>query len=408
MSTALLRLTVQAGDHRAVDLVLPAAPPLGALLPTIVDLAGAPHGAWHLTCLDGRRLDDSISLRANMIDDGDLLSLIPESVAPLPCRAPDAFELTATLAASPQGDPLVSRMTFCWAIVLSAVLICARGGSPIAAAVAALCCAFAIVAAGRTLPLLFSSIAIVLGAATGFLAVPSPPSAPNVLLAATAAALVSWIVMRLYPQNLTIGTTAVSFGMPIALTAGVATVHPLPLHALGAGLGAVAWTVLTLAPRSAVSIAGLTADTAEQPRVARTHQLLVGLVLGSAGAVVVGTGVMVVDHRHHAAILASGLLLAAALGLRSNVFARRILRRSVAGCGLVSATVTFAATAQAFPMHSSSLALVLLGGGPLMLRAGMPSTTANRVLARLDVVVSVLVLPIMLGITGAYAMVRGQ
>lgn len=411
MSGSQVRLSVQAADDRTVDLVLPAAPPVAELLPVLVDMVGVMPGPWHLQRLDGRRLDASISLRGNMIGDGDLLILGDEEPPPPPHRPPDPFALTAGRSRAPAPGAPPTRWAVGWSVALSAALLCTCGGSPVGAAVAALGCVGSIIALARcaeSLRVVLCSTAIIFGATSGFLAVPSTPSAPNLLLAAAVAALVSWIVLRLNRRTALIGAAAACFCVPVALAAGIATVHPLPLHSLGAGLCAVAWTVLTLTPRLAVAAAGLTADTADPPRVAHTRQLLGGLVAGSAAAVVVGTTVMVVDHRHRAALLALGLLLSAGLLLRSHTPFHPALQTWLFACGLTCATVTFIASASAFPDHVPWLSLAALGSGPLMLRMGAPSSASARVTARLDLVMSVALVPIAWWITGVYAMVRGQ
>ncbi|MGB8404507.1 MAG: type VII secretion integral membrane protein EccD, partial [Mycobacterium sp.] len=258
MSGLMCRLSVQTDAARSVDLVLPATAPVAELLPTIVTLTGAPPepGGWYLSRLGGGRVDESISLCQNMIDDGDLLVLTPGPVPPLSTRPRDAVELTATAAVSPASSSAIPQVVFLWAVVLTAVFAVRDGGAVFGSLIAAVGCVAAAVSAGRSghpISAVLGCAAIALGAAAGSLAVPSAPSAPNVLLAAVAAISVSVVLLRGCPEALPLAAGTVGCCVPIALTAALATARHLPTGALGAAVSTVALTVLSAAPRLALS-----------------------------------------------------------------------------------------------------------------------------------------------------------
>jgi len=407
MSGSLVRVCVTAGQDSTADLVLPTAPAVGELLPSIVRLVGVQPGAWQLWRPDGQRMDDSISLQRNMISDGDLLVLLPTTLPPPPVRRPDAFELTAHHAPASRADTVPGRVVFCWSIALAALLVCAPGGTPAGAVIAAVGCLAAVVAVGRVvgeLPPLLAGAAITFGAVAGFLAVPSPPSAPNVLLAAAVGATVAWMLIRLYPAALTVGTAALGLCIPMALAAAAAVVRPLPWPALGAGLAAAGWTLLTIAPRLSVFGAGLTPDSAEPDRVDRTHRMLTGLVFGASATAFTGAVASAFGAHDGVAGPAFTLLLAASLLIRSITFRHPTLRRCTMGAGLLCATVAFIAAADTFPNWTRWLALGLPAVGLIALRTGIPSAT--RTTARADLATSVVLVPAALWLTGAYQAVQ--
>lgn len=415
MSGSMCRLSVQAGAGGAIDLVLPATPPVAELLPTIVELTGAPSdpGGWRLSRLNGRRVDESISLYQNMIDDGDLLILTSSSVPLLPARPREAAELTATTAASPEASSAIPRLVFLWAVVITALIICWHGGTVSGSLAATAGCVAAAVTAAligrsdRPSALTLGCAAIVFGAAAGFLAVPSQPSAPNALLAAAAAMSASVVLLRICPSALPLAAGTVGCCLPIALTAALATARQLPPGAIGAMLSTVALTVLSAAPRLALWAAGLTSDPPAPKRAARAHRVLTALVLGSAATVALGAGYVAVGHQRGAALVFGWLLTSATL-LRVSSFVDAQRRWALTVSGLCCATTAFATTCLEYPDWTPWLSVAVLVIGIATLRRGAPGAAALRMLAGAEVVTLALLVPSALWVADVYAMVRGK
>lgn len=397
-----------------VDLVLPRTPPVAALLPTVVELVGADPGRWRLSRLGGQCLNESISLQQNMIDDGDLLVLTPAEVPPQPPRQRDVFELSATTSAAPSpGTPsAIPRVVFLWTVVLTAFIACAHGGALSGALGAAFGCLGSLAAvraispADRPASLVLCCAAIIFAAAAGFLTVPSWPSAPNALLAATAASAVAWAVTRLHHRALTLGAATASLCVPVALTTAAATAHPLPPDALGALLSVLALTALSAAPRVAVVATGLLSDLVKPEGVARAHRILTGLVLGSSSAVALGAAVVAIGGLHRCAPILDWLLAAVML-LRVTSYTDTARQWAAAYSGLCCATAAFIASVRSVPPWAPWLSLAALVAGFALLRTGPPTATMQRLMARVEIVTLVLVVPTALWVTDVYAMIRG-
>ena len=200
------------GDPVTVDVALPSGAPVGELLPAIVDLvdgraaprgrgralAAGPRGRW-------RRWTTSLSLADNGVHDGELLILSRgHDAAPGPSDAAEPWH-AAVIACPPDGrlagqpSRRLLRTALCrwprsrWRPAAGSAHATTqpgrRGGGSLR---------------GRgdgdghrvrhgVEPSAFACLA----AATGFLAVPSAPAAPNVFLAAAAALAASLSMMRL-------------------------------------------------------------------------------------------------------------------------------------------------------------------------------------------------------------------
>lgn len=414
MSESLCRLSVQADAGDPVDLALPRTAPVAALLPAIVALTGVEPGTWRLNRTDGHYLDESISLRQNMIDDGDLLILSSEELPPLPHRPFDAFELAATTDVPSTGSPsAIPKIAFVWAVVTACAAACARGGLPGGAVGAALACAGCLAAirptrrADPTTVTVLCCAAIIFGASAGFLAVPSSPSAPNVLLAAVAASAVAWLVIRLHPPALVLGAATVSLCAPLALTAAPAIIRPLPTEALGAVLSTLALTALSFAPRLAVLTAGLTPDRAEVDRTRRAHRTMTGVILGSSVSVALGAALSAIGGHHHGAP-ALGWLLAVAMVLRATGYPDPARQWAVSISGLFCATSAFLCTLRAFPHSGPWLSLAVPAAAFTILHAGAPTAVVHRALARVELAALVAVVPTALWVAGVYSLVRGR
>lgn len=407
MSGSMHRLSVQTDDDRTIDLVLPSGTPVAALLPVIGKAAGSPQGSWYLSRLDGKRVDESVSLGQNMIDNGDLLILTSASPPDQPRRPRSAFEIAATTGAPPERDsPSAMRpLVFVWCVIVATGWLCAQGGSTLGAVISGAGCVGSLIAMSRADTLMWCCSAILFGASSGYLTVPATASAPNTLLAATAACAVACVATRLHPRGLAAGAIAVSMCAPLVVAAAIATLHAVSREAVGALIATLAVTLLSGAPRLAVLVSGLTPDVAQHDSFERAHQVLTGLVIGSVVAAAVGTGFVATGQHPGAPVLC--WLVAVTLLLRAMSYPDLARRWAVLIGGLLCATAAFIDTVHAAPASAPWLAAVVALAGLVALRIPLTNVVVERAISRAEVIAVLLVVPVGLWVTDIYTKVRG-
>ncbi|MDT5044769.1 MAG: hypothetical protein QOG75_622, partial [Mycobacterium sp.] len=261
----LRRLSVYADSIR-VDLALPAAVPIGSLIPPIVEILtgegrydAGPVAIQHQLSLPGNiALDPSKTLAQVGIRDGSILILTGSSTELTAPRFDDAAEAVSVLLAETvrpwtrRAARLIGALEgSCLASVTAAVLLRTMfdtndprrtGSAGVAATVGFLTLLAAVIAcrvfrdrsAGLTLGLLASGFAAI----AGLLAVPGGPGAPNALFA-TAAAATSAAVMRAIGCCAVIFTALACFTTVGAAAALVGAITAVPLQAIGAAVAAI-------------------------------------------------------------------------------------------------------------------------------------------------------------------------
>ncbi|WP_264061333.1 type VII secretion integral membrane protein EccD [Mycobacterium montefiorense] len=281
----LRRVSVHAGTAVA-DLALPCGMPVAALLPPIVDILKA-HGVSDLTGVSyqlsipgAAALDSSMTLVQNGIRDGDVL-VVSRSAAPPPDFRHDdvAQAVSQTLnerTSSPSQIRRVMRLSASLAAgylagigslaLIRNTFIAGAEGHRGATAGIAVSVAFAAAMmsalaqrayrdamAGLTLGLTSTAFA----ATAGFLAVPGAPGLPNVLLAASSAAVTATLTMRVSGCG-EITLTAVScFAAVVAVAAFGGVLTGVPPYVIGAVSAVVSLGLLGVAAPAAVVLAGL-------------------------------------------------------------------------------------------------------------------------------------------------------
>ncbi|MGB2920129.1 MAG: EsaB/YukD family protein, partial [Mycobacterium sp.] len=247
MPDTLCRLVIHVTGRQqpaAVDLVLPADCPVGEMIPSIVDAAVGESVTmvhpqhWYLTRVGGTRIDTSLSLRENAVEDGDLI-LLGTAAPPAPCRT--------------YGDPgdVVARIA------------AETGGEPTRAAV-------------------LSPGVVVVAVASGFLAVPDAPWPAAVLLAAACGLTVSILLLRLACGDTAVLTGLAAATATVAATGAVAVATSATLAVSGAVLTVLSLAGLSLAPKLTVVAAGLgpARSDVDDARAALAHRILTGMVAG--------------------------------------------------------------------------------------------------------------------------------
>ncbi len=392
-----------------------------------------------------------MTLAQNGIGDGAVL-VLSRSSPPLPAARYDdvAEAVSATLDAATQpwsypkrqgatrltGAVAATCLTGIGGLVLirNSVSANASRGIGATAGVAALAglvaLLFAVIAhrayrdpiAGLTL----SVIATVFAAVAGFLAVPGAPGIPNVLLAATAAALTSVLALRASACG--VGTlTAVScLAMVIAVAALVGMITAVPLRAVGSVSALVSLGLLGVAARVSIVLAGLSPQLPPTPAVddiessgaclatkaIRADAWLASLLAAFSSSAAVGAVVTVLAGAPRLCCIAFGALTGALLLLRSRCGNRRRMLVLVVS-GIVIAGTTFGVAALRAPQHGPwvAAATAMLAAAAVYLGFVAPAISFAPLFLRgaelLERLALVAMVPLTCWICGAYGAVRG-
>ena len=259
-------------DDAQVDVVLPAAVPLGQLMPWLYDLAmnnrtepptsAALPAARHLHLLGQPPLDPSMTAHEHAILDGTTLILASEvSGSPsAPVPDPAAAVLSARRSTASKWSPE-------WV----------RPATPLAAAA--------------------------LAGVAGFVAVPEEPGLPAVLLAATATGTVALVSARVIRCGRAILMTAAVVCALIVAAALGGTLFELSWSRIGIVLASTSLLLLTVAGRVSMLLSGLTAhidhsldpdraDTGIEAEAGLAQQVLTALVAGTSVTAALGAAVI--------------------------------------------------------------------------------------------------------------------
>jgi ESX secretion system protein EccD len=459
-TSELVRVSVYAEDVH-VDVALPAAVPVGSLIPPIVDILAAEYGhrdesvaARHQLSLPGHvALESSKTLAQIGIRDGTALILTSSSTELAASCFDDAAEaVSMSLAATARPWPrwaarLTSAMAASWLAGASAVVLIRAAfstndarridGAGVAAAVGAIALLAATVGyrvfrdriSGLTLGVVASGFAAI----AGLLAVPGGPGAPNALLAATAAAATSTVAMRL-TRCCTVAFTALSCLAAIAAAgAAVGAVTATPLQAIGTMLAAISLGLLEVSARASIVLAGLSPRLTSEPKAA-IDEPAPSLHLLSAKAIHADNWLtsLVVAFSTSAGLGAIGAALGACsaggprvLGITFATITGGILllrarsqsdlARSVAlvVSGIATLSTTFVVAATAYPLQTpwigaaaAMLATVAMGLG--VIAPGMTiSPIGRRSIELVEYLALAAIVPLACWICGFYSAARG-
>lgn len=425
IASAVVRVTVSSRTRR-VDLVLPAAVPVAELLPELarsVGLldAGAVHGGYRLVTQEGRQLAVELSLVAQGVEDGVVLTVAAGVDDEPPRVYDDVVEAVADAVERDLGpwQPAAARRTAlvaAWLLLgLAAVALLLQDGVPAAVAAALL------------------SLGLIGGAVVLSRVQHAPGAAAAVAWLAAAYAAVAGYLLG---DPLTAAGGGAAVGGLVALVGlgegRILVLPPLVVGAVVAAAGLVgravaveAAVVLTVAlvlvvvagaafPWLALGVTGATVDLeqVDAPAVAGdvrlAHEILVALSatvglllvlvaplavgLGVAGALVAVTSSVVVMLRgrhHHAAAEVMTALVSGTAGLASVAVAALWLHP-----GWRSATAAV---------------LVVAGAALLVVTALRPRPSARRALLGdvAETVGLVCLPPLLVVATGVFAAIRG-
>jgi type VII secretion integral membrane protein EccD len=379
---------VIAGPATRVDLALPTAVPLVALLPSIVTYAeqdpAALHG-WALSRLDGTRLDPGAALAAAGVREGELLMLHPAHDSVGEPLYDDVVEVLGEGAAEAGWTERETRIA-CAALsalaVLAALWTAAAVGGVLAGVLIGVL-ALLLLAGGSALAratgdvraaAVLATLSAVAGAACGTVLLGPPFGAAHLLLAATIVMLVAAAAPPLIGggDGLFLGLgLAAALGLLGSVLALVVPASPARAAAVVAPLALALTTVMpTLAlrlsriphaplPRTAADLADVPGQLEldlVQHRVHRARALLSGLVIGCYAVTTTGIVVLTLD-----LTTPWPCVLAAILGVLLVLRARLFRRRSQVAAPLVAAATALVAGASAATTAWAPSAPVLLG-----------------------------------------------
>ncbi|SCG58630.1 type VII secretion integral membrane protein EccD [Micromonospora coxensis] len=463
MTTGLARVTISAPGRR-VDVALPEQVPLAELLPEVLRHAGEGladdgerHGGWVLRRTDGAVLATAQALLPQGVRDGEVLHLVPahdqwpeleyddvvEAIADGARRRGSAWSPAATRAATLAGAgvPL--------AVGLVALLAGGpqhRAGWPVAVAVALLLCVAGAVAsraygdgatgatlAGYALPYAFAAgaLAVASGDPVGVFGPLPWLGAPELLAGSVALLLVAVLGLLGVATRLRIfvaGATVGVVGAPAALggllldPAGTAAVlacvlvfavGALPLLAIR--LGKMPLPPITLPSGPAGGPDGVR-DLPDRARVhaavARTEEMLTGMLIGHAVLAVVAAYVLGVTGGVAGRLLVA--VSAAVLLLRTRLFVavRHRVPPVLAGLagfgvlGVLLATGAGAAGLLALAVGGLLVALTAVAAGTTYARRPV-SPYLGRVADLTDTALVVAVVPVACAVLDLYDAARG-
>jgi type VII secretion integral membrane protein EccD len=438
-SPGLARVTVNSPQRR-VDVALPDAVPVAELLPELLQHAGVGladdgerHGGWLLRRGDGTALSTTTGLAGQEVRDGAVLHLVPARSSWPDLEFDDVVDAIAA-GARRQGvawSPAATRataLTAGGAGLLAALTATVRGDLPLLAMVAALILiltgtlasrAYGDALTGATL----AGYGLPFAAASGWLtAPPLTDAAGRTLLASTALLIASLLagagvahLLRLFVAGATIALLGVT-GAFLAMQLRPAAAAAVVLAALVAGVAGTPLLAIRLGklPMPVVALPGdLTATGAglgtppDRGRVfaavARTDEMLTGMLLGCALTAVVAAAVL--THSRDV----SGLVLVAVAGvallLRARMFVtvrHRLPLLAAGGCGLATLAVSAPPTPAVTSLIAIAGAAVALTGARAAFRPLSPY--AGRAADILDILCLISTVPLACAVLGLYGL----
>ncbi len=449
----LRRVCVHAGTT-AVDLALPAAVPVAALIPAIVGVlegrgtdrpARAEAVRYRLSRPGLPPLPASTTLAQNGIRDGAVLVLsqcATEMPAPYCDDVAEAVSAALGAAVPPAGKQARRRAVRltgavaaggitgigCLLLVRNTLGTNAAGTTVAAATAGLVALLFATIAhrayrdaiAGLTL----SVVATAFAAVAGLLAVPGPPGAPHVLLAAMTAAVTSVLALRLTGCGVVTLTALSWFAVAVAVAALAGVITAAPLHVIGSVAALLFLGLLEAAARLSVGLAGLSPQPSSRlagpdadvlaGKAIRADNWLTSLLAAFSASAALGAILTALAARTSGAARVGGIALAALTGTllllraRSHIDRTRMLMFVVTG--FATAATAFALTVSGTrqgPWLVTVTASSVAAASYLGFAATPLSPIARRGVELLECLVLVVMVPLTCWICGLYGAVRG-
>jgi type VII secretion integral membrane protein EccD len=443
----LRRVSVHAGTA-VVDVALPAAVPVATLIPSIIDIlddCGAdrsgdqPATAYQLSLPGASALHASTTLAQNDIRDGAVL-ILTQSRKELP--APRYDDVADAVAATLDADarPWTGRATRLSGAV-AAGFFTAFGGlalirntlsantrhigatAGVAAMAGLIALLFAVIAhrADRDpiAELTLSLVAAGFAGLAGFTAVPGVSGAPNVLLAAMAAAVTSVLAIRMTGRGVIALTSVSCFAMVMAVAAFAGVITAAPLRTIGSISVLVSLGLLGIAGRISIVLAGLSPQLSGEAclvtKAIRADAWLTSLIAAFSSSAAVGAIVTAAAARGAGAPRSGCIAFAAVTGALLLLRARSADGKTTLVfviSGIATVGTTFAVCAAGAPGYGPWIAAVtaMLAAAAVYLGFVAPVMSPSPVLCRgvelLEYLALVAMAPLSCWICGFYGAVR--
>ena len=441
--TGLARVTISSPQRR-VDVALPDGVPLAELLTELLPHAGVGladdgerHGGWLLRRPDGTALSPATGLANQGVRDGAVLHLVP---ARAQWPEPEYDDVVEAIAAGARRyglgwSPAATRATALAAagVVLAVALVAVlrAGSAPIALTVAAALllggtaasraygdAVVGAVLAAYGLPYAFTG-GLLLGGADGWLT-----ASAVAVLASVLGGLGVAYGLRLFVAGGTAGAlgllgallttlTSTAGAAAALLTVLVTGVAAVPLLAIR--LGKLPMPVLSLPSELARTGQGLAAPP-ERARVfaavARTDEMLTGMLIGFALAAAVASWVLAKSGDPSGRVLVG--VAAAALLLRARLFVTVRQRLPLLGAGLAGFALLAVALVRPDATEPNAALAAVLASAALVVAVGgaryatrTPTPYLGRAADILDALCVVSVVPVACAVLGFYGLARG-
>ncbi|ORB91050.1 type VII secretion integral membrane protein EccD [Mycobacterium persicum] len=444
----LRRVAVHAGTT-VVDLSLPAALPVAALIPPIIDVLGDrlerdTATGYHLCTPGGQLLASTTTLAHSDIHDGTVLVLSRSVPEPPAERHDDLAEAVSAMlgSAAPRPGRRTAALTGALAAgavtaVGSGVLIrdalragaqhgATAGGAAAAGVIALLLAGIAHrIHRDPIAALTLSVIATVFVAVAGLLAVPGAPGIPHVMLAATAAAVTAVLGIRVTGCGIAPLTAIGGCATVIAVAALAGVMTAAPVYVIGSWAALASLGLLEVCGRMSIALAGLSPrlppaidhdDPDDLPpaevlatKSIRADKWLTSLLATFSGCAAVGAIVAALT-THRGVPLAT--TTAALLLLRARAHRHRTRWLLLVVSGIITGTTAFLTATTNWMQHGVRIAALtaILTAAALFLGFVAPgmslSPVARRGIEALELAAWVAVAPLVCWTCGVFDAVR--
>ncbi len=418
----LCRLSIQTDDEDTsmiVDVALPTTTAVGVLLPTVVGLTGLPESGatearrWRLHRSSGTAIDESMTLTENGVRDGDLLLLTSSDVSP---PVPAEWDTCQAVSRPTRRGtvPFLGEAGCAWAVAAAAAVLVWTGvtADRLTHLIVALAATAVTAVMARRRPVL-AVAAVTMGGASGFLVVPAGPAAPNVFLAAVSAASVAVLQMWWANRSSVSLTAMATSSLVAAISTAGPTVTSVPLATIGATMVTTSLGVLAVSARGAVALAGARPRFGEDVTIgaARAHDVLSGLVAGSAGGVALGSVLVAAACQRGDTDPGRGALFTAVVGLvlllRVRTHVDVVRRAALMACGLAATSAGVMIAADASPANATWWAGALVAAALASVHGRGFGVVVTRAVDVAEYVALALVIPLACWMCGVYEVARG-
>lgn len=414
-----------------IDLTAPARAPVGALLPTALDLMT--DAGLLPQDLSGRQialaipgldpLDEQLSFAEQGIHDGSLLTLVPIEGNSRRCHFDEVTTICEQSQSmvhkwSPADSTRATVLTTIWLAALCAGLlihsvqqqlsmqILAVGGAGCLLAIA-----FAVLARRRqqaqSVICAAGIAATIFASTTAALSLPIQPWTSSAMLAMAACSVTAMGMARLLRCGTRVFTAIAGISAVVAISFFGEVSGWWPIQAIGPILVLGSQTLLATAPRIAIRGSSPSIDSDNDPRrtAANTYNRLSDLLLAAGTLTTVGSIFTITTARSIPLATATVLLTSIHLLLHANRYADIRRAAPLSGCAAISVTATLWALAAANPAFTPWICIGITA--VLGIWCSVCRSMPHRILRTFEYVATASVIPLSCWATGLFSAARG-